>query len=123
MDTINKLVSSLGFSKVIEGDCFGESESHKSNTHNPLAYLEVYKRQLVYIVVGLLALLLGFYVMYGDEADSMITSIIDNVNAWLGSLLLGNYLSSATEIKTAKSLDLPVVSDKLEIDESLLSPF
>lgn len=124
MDIINNIVSAIGFSKV-EGNCFGEKPAiDESNKYNPLAYIEVYKRQLVYVVVGLLVLLLGFYAMYGDEADSTISGIIDKANGWIGALLLGNYLSAANEIKTTKSLDLPpVINDKLEIDESLLSPF
>lgn len=124
MDIINNIVSATGFSKV-EGNCFGEKPTiDESNKYNPLAYIEVYKRQLVYVIIGLLVLLLGFYAMYGDEADGMVSGIIDKVNGWIGALLLGNYLSAANEIKTTKSLDLPpIINDKVEIDESLLSPF
>jgi hypothetical protein len=123
MDIINNLVSAIGFSKVVEGDCFGESSIHESDKYNPLVYIEVYKRQLVMLVVGFLVLLLGIYMMYGNESESVMTSAIDQAQVWLGSLLLGGYLTTATEIKTTKSLELPIISDKLEIDESLLSPF
>jgi hypothetical protein len=124
MDIINNFVSAIGFSKVVEGDCFGESPTiNESNKYNPLAYIEVYKRQLVMVVAGLLVLLLGIYMIYGDEAENMVTSTIDQAQVWLGSLLLGSYLTTATELKTTKSLEMPIIDDKLEIDESLLSPF
>ncbi len=124
MDIINKFISAIGFSKVVEGNCFGESSAiNESNKYNPVAYIEVYKRELVMVVAGLLVLLLATYMMYGDETENMLTSIIDQAQVWLGSLLLGSYLTTATELKTTKSLDLPIIDDKVEIDESLLSPF
>lgn len=122
MDIINKFISSFGFSKIIEGDCFDE-KIHESNKYNPLVYIEVYRRQLVIGVIGLLLLLLGFYIMYGDEADGIISNTIDNASGWISSLVLGNYLTSNHELKVSKSLDLPIKEDMIEIDESLLSPF
>jgi hypothetical protein len=106
MEAIKSLFS------TIEGNCFGESES------SPLAQIDANKRQLLYVVIGGLILVLGVYMIYGDDADNVMDSTIKYIKTTLGSLLLGGYLSSKGELKTSKVLD-----DKIEIDESLLSPF
>jgi hypothetical protein len=107
MEAIKSLFS------TIEGNCFGESDS------SPLAQIDSNKRQLLYIVIGGLVVLLAVYMFYGDDADNVMESTINSIKTTLGSLLLGGYLSSSGELKTTKVL----TEDKIEIDESLLSPF
>lgn len=107
MEAIKSLFS------TIEGNCFGESDS------SPIAKIDTYKRQLLYVVIGGLVLILAVYMFYGNEADSIMDSTVNSIKTTLGSLLLGGYLSSAGTLKTSKVL----TEDKIEIDESLLSPF
>lgn len=107
MEAIKSLFS------TIEGNCFGESDE------SALAKIDSNKRQLLYIVIGGLILLVAVYMFYGDETENMMDAILNSIKTTLGSLLLGGYLSSAGELKTSKVL----TEEKIEIDESLLSPF
>jgi hypothetical protein len=115
MDTIQNLFSTLYSSKenIIEGDCF-ENNATKlegSDKYNPLMIIEVYKKYVVLFVISLLLACVGMYLIYGDETEEIIKNMMDQIQMWFGSLLLGGYLSAAGELKTNKTLttdDIPV---------------
>lgn len=124
MDKIGEIVSSLGIfrNNTNEGDCFGEhSNGGGSVSYNPFVFVENNKKNFILLIVVLLLGFIAVYMFYGDETETVMNSLVDNIQQWLGTTLLGaGYLTSQGEFKINKILDAapqaPPLDAALEVD-------